>query len=113
MRAISSATIVLNSALRALSVDPVSISRRISMRARSSSPFAPFCTAISDSREVVSDENEGTLEWVALNRLTELDLVEDLAIIIPRVAAMKPEDAPLFVHLSYDADDQLVMRFAE
>lgn len=70
-------------------------------------------TAISDSREVVSDENEGTLEWVALNRLHEFDLVEDLSIIVPRVAAMKPQDPPLFIHVSYDADDKMLMRFAE
>jgi 8-oxo-dGTP diphosphatase len=70
-------------------------------------------TAISDSREVVSDQNEGTLHWIPLAKIAELDLVEDLPVIIPRVAAMLPADPPLFVHLSYDAADRLQMRFAE
>jgi 8-oxo-dGTP diphosphatase len=70
-------------------------------------------TAISDTREVVSDEHEGTLHWIPLDKVVALDLVEDLPIIIPRVAGMKPEDPPLFIHVSYDAQDHLQMRFAE
>ncbi len=70
-------------------------------------------TALSDSREVVGDDNEGTLHWIPLNKLAELDLVEDLPVIIPHVAMMKADDAPLFIHVSYDAEDQLQMRFAE
>jgi 8-oxo-dGTP diphosphatase len=70
-------------------------------------------TAVSDSREVVSDENEGTLYWIPPDKLAELDLVEDLPVIVPRVTAMKPEDPPLFIHVSYDAEDRLQMRFAE
>jgi len=70
-------------------------------------------TAVSDTRKVVSDEKEGTLHWIPLGEVSKLDLVEDLPIIIPRVTAMKPTDAPLFIHLSYDTQDQLQLRFGE
>ena len=32
---------------------------------------------------------------------------------LPRILAMQPTDPPLFVHVSYDANDAIQMRFAE
>jgi 8-oxo-dGTP diphosphatase len=69
-------------------------------------------TAVSDSRTVISNE-EGALHWVPRSRLLELDLVDDVPVILPRLFEMKATDAPLFVHVSYDSGDQIVMRFAE
>lgn len=66
----------------------------------------------ADSREVV-DCTEGTLHWVPRESVGSLDLVEDLAILLPRVLEMSPTDPPLFVHVSYDDDDALQMRFAD
>jgi 8-oxo-dGTP diphosphatase len=66
----------------------------------------------SQAREVV-ESDEGTLEWVAIDQIETLPLVDDIAIILPRVLALRPDDPPLFVHVSYDLHDQLVMRFAE
>lgn len=67
----------------------------------------------SDRREVLSDTEEGTLHWVSQHDLAQLDLVEDLPLILPRILN-RPENAPpLFVHVSYDANDQIQMRFAE
>ncbi|MCC6612988.1 MAG: NUDIX domain-containing protein [Anaerolineae bacterium] len=66
--------------------------------------------AESDTRETV-DSEEGTLEWVPLGEIESRDLVEDVAIILPRILALKPGDPPLYVHVSYDADDQIVLRF--
>jgi hypothetical protein len=57
--------------------------------------------------------SEGSLHWVRLDQLAALDLVEDLPHLLPRLLAMQPNDPPLFVHLSYDADDVVQMRFAE
>lgn len=67
--------------------------------------------AQSDTRATV-DSDEGTLEWVPLAEIGARDLVEDVAIILPRILALRPGDPPLFVHVSYDADDQIVLRFA-
>lgn len=70
-------------------------------------------TAWSERRDFVDNENEGTLHWVPLDQLGTLDLVEDLPELLPRVLNL-PQNTPLlFVHVSYDASDQIQMRFNE
>jgi 8-oxo-dGTP diphosphatase len=54
---------------------------------------------------------EGALEWAPLNRLSELDLVEDLPTLLPRVLARPLEAPPLVAHYSYDARGRLRIRF--
>lgn len=66
-------------------------------------------TGSSASRAVV-DGPEGTLHWVARVAISQLELVEDLPLILPRVLAMPPDAPPLFVHVSYDAQDRIQMR---
>lgn len=68
-------------------------------------------TAVSDTREIRVESSEGTLHWVPVAEVLALDLVEDLPQILPRVLAMRPGDPPFYVHVSYDAQDQIVMRF--
>lgn len=70
-------------------------------------------TAISDSREVQSDEREGTLHWVAPDQLEQLDLVEDLPLILPRLLTLPTDAPPMFVHVSYNEADVIQMRYAE
>lgn len=69
-------------------------------------------TAAADSRDVPLEADEGTLHWVNLDHIHLLDLVEDLPQILPRVVHMKQGDMPLFVHVSYDQDDNILMQFA-
>jgi 8-oxo-dGTP diphosphatase len=69
-------------------------------------------TAVSDSREVIAN-SEGTLHWIPFSEVYTLDLVEDLPQILPRALAMEASAAPLFVHVSYDDDDVIRMRFAD
>jgi 8-oxo-dGTP diphosphatase len=64
------------------------------------------------SRDVIAN-SEGTLHWIPQGELMTHDLVEDLPLILPRILAMQPGDEPLFVHVDYDSDDQIQMRFAE
>lgn len=68
-------------------------------------------SAFSDSREVVDESDEGTLEWVPVADLDQYDLVEDLPLILPRIIEMADDAPPYSVHVSYDADDALQMRF--
>lgn len=68
-------------------------------------------TAWSNKRDVVARIEEGTLEWVNRNHVLEVDLVEDLPIILPRVLSLPEHAPPLFVHVSYDDADVIVMRF--
>jgi 8-oxo-dGTP diphosphatase len=70
--------------------------------------------AHSSSRAVISSDNrEGTLHWIPRDKVTELNLVDDIPIILPRILAMQPGDSPLFVHVSYDEQDRIQMRFAQ
>jgi 8-oxo-dGTP diphosphatase len=55
---------------------------------------------------------EGSLEWVPLDCVMGLDLVEDLPSILPYVLGQTAAKAPFFAHSSYDEDDELVMVFA-
>lgn len=68
-------------------------------------------TADSETRIVKANE-EGTLHWIPIESVLQYDLVEDLPIILPRLLSMSQGESPLFVHVSYDADDCIQMRFA-
>lgn len=69
-------------------------------------------TAISPTRDVVANL-EGTLHWIPRADVYALDLVEDLPIILPRILSLPADAPPLFIHVSYDDHDQILMRFAE
>jgi len=69
-------------------------------------------TAVADEKRVVASE-EGALEWWPANALPNDRLVEDLPVLLPKILAMGPNDPPLFAAYSYDAEDRLVIRFAE
>jgi len=69
-------------------------------------------TAESVSREVTAND-EGTLHWIPQEDVGQYDLVEDLPIILPRILSMSKADAPLFIHVSYDQQDHIQMRFAD
>jgi 8-oxo-dGTP diphosphatase len=68
-------------------------------------------TAVCNRRNVIAND-EGTLHWIQKTMVTQFDLVEDLPIILPRILNMKDYESPLFVHVSYDADDCIRMQFA-
>lgn len=70
-------------------------------------------TAHSDSRDITVESPEGSLHWIPTAEIAGLDLVEDLPYILPRVLAMPDAAPPYFLHVSYDADDQIVLRFAD
>ena len=68
-------------------------------------------SAEAPSREVVAND-EGTLEWVPRAHIAELPLVEDVLALLPLVLDSDPCAPPFFAHSSYDARDQLILRFA-
>lgn len=67
-------------------------------------------TAQAASR-AFTDCDEGTLEWVPLDAVDDLPLVEDLPLLLP-ILFDHPDAPPFFAHTSYDADDQMIMVFA-
>ena len=69
-------------------------------------------TAWSDGRDF-TDSGEGTLEWVPVTALEQRDLVEDVSEILRQILS-RDDAAPLwFAHISYDAADEIVMRYAQ
>jgi len=67
--------------------------------------------AESDVRDVTANE-EGTLHWVAPERIAALDVVDDVRDVLPRVLAMRVGDPTLYYHVGYDAADRMVLRLA-
>ena len=57
--------------------------------------------------------DEGTLEWIAREQLAQIDLVEDLAVIMPRALDRLMDSPPFFAHYSYDEQEHLVIKFAK
>jgi 8-oxo-dGTP diphosphatase len=68
-------------------------------------------TATSRSGDPIPSE-EGSLEWIACDRLAQIDLVEDLPTILPRALDRPPDAAPFFAHYRYDEQERLIIRFA-
>jgi 8-oxo-dGTP diphosphatase len=52
---------------------------------------------------------EGIPEWIPIDRLEQVPLVEDVAIFLKRIRAMRPGDAPFSGRSYYAADDKLVV----
>jgi 8-oxo-dGTP diphosphatase len=69
-------------------------------------------TARSDELKVMPSE-EGTLEWVPLARVRQLDLVEDVPVLLDRIAQMPEHASPFSARYWYDDHDQLQIAFAE
>lgn len=69
-------------------------------------------TANADSRETI-DSDEGTLHWVSYEQALKLDLVEDLALILPNLFGKRDDSAPWFAHVTYDDGDNIRLRYAE
>jgi 8-oxo-dGTP diphosphatase len=65
----------------------------------------------SDSREITVETEEGRLEWIPIVKLHDYDLVEDLPLILPRILEMEKTTPPYSVHVSYDENDSIQMRF--
>jgi 8-oxo-dGTP diphosphatase len=56
---------------------------------------------------------EGTLEWIPAHRIAELDAVEDLPLLLPRILSVRPDSPCFSAQYSYSADDHLVIEFFE
>jgi 8-oxo-dGTP diphosphatase len=68
-------------------------------------------TGWSQSRQTTPSV-EGSLHWIPAAELLRLDLVEDLAWLLPRVLTLPAGATPFFLHYSYDDQDRLVIREA-
>ena len=55
---------------------------------------------------------EGTLEWVNFAELPNLPLVEDVAVMLGRIRAMRRGDPPFAARSFYDENENLIVHFA-
>ena len=51
------------------------------------------------------------MEWIEKGKVNELDLVEDLPQLLPRILQMNDDQPPMDVHVSYDKSDRIRLRF--
>jgi 8-oxo-dGTP diphosphatase len=68
-------------------------------------------TARAAERDVRASK-EGQPEWIRRDEVDELNLVEDLPVLLPRVLSMGPDAPPFFALYRYDEEDELVVSFA-
>jgi 8-oxo-dGTP diphosphatase len=55
---------------------------------------------------------DGELEWMPIDQLERLPLVEDLPVLLPRVLEAKPGDTPFAARSKYDPEGRLLVSFA-
>ena len=63
------------------------------------------------SQKEVTPTSEGELDWVLIDEMNKLPLVEDLNVILPKALAIKTGDRPFYAHYSYDGKGDLNINF--
>lgn len=61
-------------------------------------------SARSEARETIPS-SEGTLEWVPLDRLDEVDLVQDIPVLLSRIIDRAADGQPFFARYGYGTED--------
>jgi 8-oxo-dGTP diphosphatase len=56
---------------------------------------------------------EGLAEWIPLERISGLPVVEDLPVLLSKIHGMKGGEAPFSARSHYDQEGRLVVEFAE
>jgi 8-oxo-dGTP diphosphatase len=69
--------------------------------------------SVGEQSDKLPPSPEGSLEWIPINMVNSLPLVEDLPVLLPHVIKAQPGDAPFFAHYLYDADDRLMIVFRD
>jgi 8-oxo-dGTP diphosphatase len=62
--------------------------------------------------EKLIESREGLLEWIEINKLGEIEAVEDLHTILPVVHRRKPGEEPFFARYHYNEDGKLIIKFS-
>ena len=70
-------------------------------------------STVADHRDQLPPSPEGSLEWIPINLVNSLPLVEDLPVLLPRVLGAHRGDAPFSAHYLYDSEDRLMIVFRD
>ena len=65
------------------------------------------------SSRQVKPSHEGTLEWVPITKIDQYPLVEDLPVLLPKIANRLPGEAPFSARYYYDKQDHLHIEFSD
>lgn len=63
------------------------------------------------STEFVNETAEGNLLWFSVDQISDLPLVEDLPILLPKIIANQKEDPPFSALYTYDIEGKLTVSF--
>ena len=74
---------------------------------------AEIPTSHTDHSHELPPSPEGNLEWIPINQVDSLPLVEDLPVLLPRVLGTQRGDTPFSAHYMYDAEDRLMILFRD
>lgn len=61
----------------------------------------------------LSSSNEGTLQWILLSDVDNLSVVEDLKVLLPKIAEWRPGDPPLLIHYYDDENGEFQIEFED
>jgi 8-oxo-dGTP diphosphatase len=67
----------------------------------------------TDYIDTLPPSPEGSLEWIPINEVYNLPLVEDLPVLLPRVLGAQPGDQPFSAHYLYDKSGRLMIVFRD
>ena len=62
-------------------------------------------------RQNLQDSEEGFLTWINMEEIERFPLVEDLPLLIPKIADFKPGDPPIIGKYTFDAEGNLEIFF--
>jgi 8-oxo-dGTP diphosphatase len=60
-----------------------------------------------------TSSREGSVEWIAFDRIGELPVVEDLPVLLSRIRGMQRGDPPFSARSYYDEQERLVVEFGK
>ena len=70
-------------------------------------------STVADHSDQLPPSPEGSLEWIPINMVNSLPLVEDLPVLLPRVLGVQRGEAPFSAHYLYDTENRLMILFRD
>jgi 8-oxo-dGTP diphosphatase len=70
-----------------------------------------FIFAGESNASDIIESNEGSAVWVDGSQISDLPLVKDLTILLPKILEMKSGDSPFYAKSSYDSTGNQVVSF--
>ena len=67
----------------------------------------------NDAPEIIVESEEGILDWILVEDISALPVVEDIPLLLPRVFESHRDLSPFIAHYSYDQGGQLKIRFID